>query len=119
MHEISLVRNIFRTLENEFDTGSLDRLSGIDLKIGMLSNVEPVLMQNAFEAVTMDMGKFRNVVLNINIVPIKIKCELCHEVSEVIDYVFKCSNGHPTKNIIQGEELLIERVHFYDESLKA
>ena len=118
MHEISLVRNIFRTLENEFDKEAMERLRGIDLKVGMLSNVEPVLMQNAFEAVTEDMGKFRKVVLHINVVPVKIKCELCHEVSEITNYVFKCSNGHPTKNIIQGEELLIERVHFYDESLE-
>ena len=118
MHEISLVRNIFRTLEEEFDEEALNRLERIDLKVGMLSNVEPVLMQNAFEAVTEDEIRFRNVVLHINVVPIKIRCELCDEVSEVANYTFKCSNGHPTKNIIQGEELLIERVHFYDESLK-
>ena len=114
MHEISLVRNIFRTLEAEFAPEELLSLQGIDLKVGKLSNVEPILMQNAFEAVTQDEQRFQSVNLNINVVPIMIQCEVCGTVSEVKNYVFKCPNGHPSRNIIQGEELLIERVHFSD-----
>jgi len=112
MHEISLVRNIIRTLESEFEEGELDKLNQIDLKVGLLSNVEPILMQNAFEAVTQDENRFLNTKLVVNVVPIIIKCELCGDVSEVKNYSFQCKNGHPTKNIIQGEELTIERVHF-------
>ena len=114
MHEVSLIRNIFRTLEVEFDDKSLNKLNAIDLKIGLLSNVEPILMQNAFEAVKEDYQKYQNVKLNINLVPVMIQCEECGDISEVTNYVFKCKNGHPSKNIIQGEELLIERVHFDD-----
>ncbi len=114
MHEISLVRSIFKTLESEFNQEQLGQLTGIDLKVGLLSNVEPILMQNAFKAVTEDQGRFEEVELKINLVPIMVKCNLCGEVSEVKNYTFKCSNGHPTKQIIQGEELLIERVHFAD-----
>ena len=114
MHEISLVRSIFTTLESEFNQEQLGQLTGIDLKVGLLSNVEPILMQNAFKAVTEDQGRFEEVELKINLVPIMVKCNLCGEVSEVKNYTFKCSNGHPTKQIIQGEELLIERVHFAD-----
>ena len=114
MHEVSLVRNIFRTLDQEFGHDDLQRLVGIDLKVGLLANVEPILMQNAFEAVTTDEGRFESVKLNIKVVPVKVACELCGEVTQVENYVFQCSAGHPTKNIIQGEELLIERVHFAD-----
>ncbi|MEQ9286552.1 MAG: hydrogenase maturation nickel metallochaperone HypA [Cyclobacteriaceae bacterium] len=114
MHEISLVRNIFRTLESEFEKEELTRLNQIDLKVGLLSNVEPILMQNAFEAVTQDENRFLETKLVVNVVPIIIECELCGEVNEVKNYSFKCSNGHPTKNIIQGAELTIERVHFAD-----
>ena len=114
MHEISLVRNIFRTLEAEFEKDELEKLSQIDLKVGLLSNVEPILMQNAFEAVTQDEQRFQKAELQVKVVPIIIKCELCGDESEVKNYSFKCSNGHPTKNIIQGEELTIERVHFHE-----
>lgn len=114
MHEISLVRNIFKTLEAEFEKDELEKLSQIDLKVGLLSNVEPILMQNAFEAVTQDEQRFQNAELQVKVVPIIIKCELCGDESEVKNYSFKCRNGHPTKNILQGEELTIERVHFSD-----
>tara|TARA_Y100001949_G_C15716781_1_gene213378 strand:+ start:77 stop:421 length:345 start_codon:yes stop_codon:yes gene_type:complete len=114
MHEVSLVQSIFRTLESEFEEEELDRLSQIDLKVGVLSNVEPILMQNAFSAVTETNNRFKSVKLHIDKVPILIQCDLCGEISQVENYVFKCSNGHPSKNVIQGEELLIERVHFND-----
>ena len=114
MHEISLIRNIFRTLDSEFEAEELDKLSQIELKVGLLSNVEPISMQNAFDAVTQDEQRFLNTKLKVNVVPIIIKCEICGDVSEVKNYLFKCRNGHPTKNVIQGEELLIERVHFDD-----
>ena len=112
MHEISLVRSIFKTLESEFDQHELNKLTQIDLKVGLLSNVEPVLIQNAFEAVREDQQRFLETRLHVNVVPIIVKCELCGVESEVKNYSFKCSNGHPTKNIIQGEEMTIERVHF-------
>ncbi|MDW3197089.1 MAG: hydrogenase maturation nickel metallochaperone HypA [Cytophagales bacterium] len=112
MHEISLVRNIFRTLEAEFREDELDKLNQIDLTVGVLSNVEPILMQNAFEAVTEDQQRFLQTKLHVSVVPIIVKCELCGDESEVINYSFKCRNGHPTKNVIQGDELTIARVHF-------
>lgn len=114
MHEISLVRNIIRTLESEFEEKELEKLSQIDLKVGLLSNVEPILMQNAFEAVKEDTKRFLDTKLQVNVLPIIIKCELCGDETEVKNYSFKCKNGHPSKNIIQGEELTIERVHFND-----
>ena len=112
MHEISLVKTILRTLEEEFEVSQLDRLRQIDLKVGLLSNVEPTLMQNAYEAVTEDEQKYQQARLKVNVVPIMVECDLCGDVAEVVNYSFKCSNGHPCRNVIQGEELLIERVHF-------
>ena len=52
MHEISLVRNIFSTLENEFSEDELRKIKTINVKTGVLSNIEPILMQSTFEAVT-------------------------------------------------------------------
>ena len=96
MHEISLIRNIFRTLEEEFPKQELEKLSAIDLKIGLLSNVEPLLMHNAMKAVTEAEGRFQQVSLNIEKVDIEIFC-VC---------------GKPNNNVVQGTELLIHRVHF-------
>ncbi len=113
MHEISLVRSVFNTLEAEFTKEELQNLHAIDLKIGLLSNVEPALMQNAFEAVTSAEEKFQKVKLNINLIPIEIYCQTCDKHTIVENYKFACGTcGQPNNNVVKGTELLIHQVHF-------
>jgi hydrogenase nickel incorporation protein HypA/HybF len=115
MHEISLVRNIFKTLEDEFP-GQIDKVRGIHLRVGLLSNVQPILMQNAFEAVLADEPRYKNTSLQVEVLPVLIHCDDCDKNSEVQHYKFVCSNcGKPVRNIIQGEELLISKVEFAEE----
>lgn len=114
MHEISLIRNIFKTLENEFSEEDLKRVEAINLTVGKLSNVEPILMNNAFEAVTAtDYPEFREVKLNITVLNIEIYCEACDKKSEVEQYRFVCKHCQkPNNNVVQGDELLISGVKF-------
>ncbi len=63
MHEISLVRNIFKTLEVEFPE-EIKKMRGIHLRVGQLSNVQPILMQNAFEAVLEDETRYKKTTLH-------------------------------------------------------
>jgi hydrogenase nickel incorporation protein HypA/HybF len=111
MHEISLVRNIFRTLEDEFP-GEMSRVRGIYLSVGLLSNVQPVLMQNAFAAVLEDEPRYRETTLHVEVLPILIHCPSCDVTVEVRNYHFVCSCGRPSREIVQGEELLISKVDF-------
>lgn len=113
MHEISLIRNVFNALEAEFTGEDLSRLKAIDLKIGLLSNVEPALMQNAFEAVTTAEEKFQTVKLNITPVPIEVYCTDCDRHTTIENYKFACNScGKPNNNVVRGTELLIHQVHF-------
>lgn len=115
MHEISLVRTIFRTLEDSFSPEELTRVTAIDLKVGPLANVEPVLLKNAFDAVVEeDERRFEGVALRINFVPILIQCPDCNQITEVHHYKFVCACGKPCGNVVQGNELLIERVEMRD-----
>ncbi|MEM9326868.1 MAG: hydrogenase maturation nickel metallochaperone HypA [Bacteroidota bacterium] len=113
MHEVSLVRNVFRTLEEEFGTEELTRLQTIRMKVGELSNVEPTLMQNAFEAVKADNPKYDTVGLEIDWIPTTVSCPICTATSRVQNYHFVCENcGAPTSDVITGNELLIHQVEF-------
>jgi hydrogenase nickel incorporation protein HypA/HybF len=113
MHEISLVRTIFRTLEENFSSEELTRVAAIELKIGPLANVEPVFLQNAFNAVVEeDEPRFKEAVLRVNMVPILVQCPDCSQITEVHNYRFVCTCGKPCSNVVQGNELLIERVEF-------
>ncbi|MEL6866363.1 MAG: hydrogenase maturation nickel metallochaperone HypA [Bacteroidota bacterium] len=113
MHEISLVRSIFNTLEAEFSPTELDGMIAINLKVGLLANVEPVLMQNAFEAVTTAEEKYQSVQLNIELIPIEIHCKDCGINSTIEQYKFACAVcGQPNNNVVKGTELLIHQVQF-------
>ncbi len=115
MHEISLVRTISSTLEAEFSAEELSRLTRISLRVGLLSNVQPVLMQNAFSAVKEAEGKFAEVVLEIEVLPVIVQCDVCAHKSQIDNYKFACAHcGRPTSNVIQGNELLIHQVEFSD-----
>ncbi len=69
MHEISLVRNIFKNLEDEFHSG-IDKVRGIYLTVGTLSNVQPILMQNAFKAVLEDEPRYKNTFLHVEVLAV-------------------------------------------------
>jgi hydrogenase nickel incorporation protein HypA/HybF len=85
----------------------------IYLTVGELSNVQPILMQNAFNAVLEDEPRYRNKHLEVQVLPIKIFCGDCNLETIVKQYKFICSKcGKASKNIIQGDELLISKVEF-------
>lgn len=115
MHEISLVRNIFRTLEEAFP-GKLGNIRTISLRVGLLSNIQPILMQNAFAAVRQDEPDCR-ASLYIEVLPIIIYCVNCDKKTEVHDFKFFCGCGSPSRKIVQGEEFLISRVEFFNPEM--
>lgn len=116
MHEISLVRNIFRSLESTLSPAELPLVSVINLKIGQLANVEPVLLQNAFAAVTSTEAlHFAQAKLAVELVPITIFCAECNLTSPVEHYRFACAHcGQPNKEVVTGLELLISGVEFQE-----
>lgn len=113
MHEISLVKNIFSLLEENFP-GRTGHISTIHLKAGLLSNVQPVLMQNAFSAVQLEEPTYAGIKLEVEVLPILIYCEYCNKNVEVHNYTFVCNCGKPSSNIVQGEELMIDKLEFRD-----
>ncbi|AWW28933.1 hydrogenase maturation nickel metallochaperone HypA [Echinicola strongylocentroti] len=115
MHETSIVNSIIRTLEMEFEEEKLHKMKAIYLKVGTLSNIEPRLLHNAYSAYNYGGSKYHNVALFIESTSIKIKCEVCNHITNVEKYRFICENcKRPSKNIIQGEEMLIHKIEFED-----
>ncbi|MEM8585674.1 MAG: hydrogenase maturation nickel metallochaperone HypA [Bacteroidota bacterium] len=113
MHEVSLVRSIVHTLEDQFSAEEVSQITEVRMRIGLLSNVEPVLLQNALEAVQQGENKLVGVRLTVEILPVLVECELCGSQTQIENYTFKCGHcDRPTNNIIQGTELLIHQVEF-------
>ena len=111
MHEISLVENIFRTLEETFPE-KIAKLRNIYLQVGILSNVQPILMQNAFEAVLLNEPRYNNSSLHVEVLPVLIYCTACDKNTEILNYSFVCTCGKASNNIVQGLEMMINKVEF-------
>ncbi|WP_178989450.1 hydrogenase maturation nickel metallochaperone HypA/HybF [Winogradskyella schleiferi] len=115
MHETSIINGIYRTLKQEFEAEKLNKMTGIYVRVGILSNIEPRLLMNAYEASHMTNPSFQNVKLNIEMLALKIQCERCNHITDVKQYRFLCDKCQiPSKNVIQGEEMLIHKVEFDD-----
>ncbi|NKQ38909.1 MAG: hydrogenase maturation nickel metallochaperone HypA [Methanosarcinales archaeon] len=104
-----------KTLEVEFEEKKLDVMSKIYIKVGKLSNIEPRLLHNAFTAKYPCGTKYHSVKLEIESTEIKIRCESCDHITQIENYRFLCEKCEkPSKNLIQGEEMLIHKIEFDD-----
>ena len=111
MHEISIVRQIFSTLEETYSE-SHEKIVKVEIEAGLLSNIQPILIQNAFEAICVEEPHLRQVELEVRVLPIVAFCSQCNQDFEVKFHRFVCPCGTPSKKITQGEELQIAKVDF-------
>ena len=88
MHETSIVNSIIRTLEIEFEQEKLSKMKAIHLKVGILSNIEPRLLHNAYSAYHITNPGYHHVSLHIESTELKIQCEACNHVTDVKNYRF-------------------------------
>ncbi|MFD1615298.1 hydrogenase maturation nickel metallochaperone HypA/HybF [Gelatiniphilus marinus] len=115
MHEIYLIRSTFERIEEEFPE-KFERVSEIHLKVGLLSNVQPILITNAFKAFVMEFPQYYNTKLIVDTLPVIIECK-CGERTEVEKNRFVCAScNSPCRNIVQGEELYINEINFKNEN---
>lgn len=111
MHEISIVRDIVKTLEENYPD-SFDRIIKVQVEAGLLCNVQPILIQNAFEALVLEDKRLAEIDLEVVLLPVKAYCKQCKENFEVKYNKFVCSCGTPSNTVVQGEELRISKVEF-------
>ncbi|PVH26607.1 hydrogenase maturation nickel metallochaperone HypA/HybF [Sphingobacterium corticibacter] len=116
MHETGIVQEIFDTLQQEYPY-RYQSIVKIQLEAGLLSNIQPILIQNAFEAYVIDEPQFAEVELEVKVLPIHAFCENCQEAFEVVFHRFVCNCGTPSSQVIQGEELRISQVIFKKEAI--
>ncbi|MFD1770926.1 hydrogenase maturation nickel metallochaperone HypA/HybF [Sphingobacterium suaedae] len=111
MHEVAIVRDIFSTLEAAYPD-RMDRILKIEIQAGLLCSVQPILIQNAFQAFVLETPHYAQTELEVELLPIVAYCPSCAKNFEVLYHRFVCGCGKPSDQIIQGEELRISKVIF-------
>lgn len=112
MHELSIVKDIFDTIIENYDA-KINDLSKIEITAGLLSNVQPVLIKNAFAAFIKEHPNYKDIELEVKVNEIEAFCEKCSKSFVVKYHKFVCDTClQPSSTIVKGMELYISQVIF-------
>jgi len=110
MHEESLVRSLLRQVELIADENGATEITEIEVEIGPLSGVEPLLVESAFArvAVSTACGSAK---LSIQQVDLEALCENCGQKFEMRELRFCCPCCDANRiRIIRGDEFRLMNV---------
>jgi hydrogenase nickel incorporation protein HypA/HybF len=107
MHEYSIVRSLLDLCQEHADAHNARQVLRVEVKIGVLSGVEPHLLQNAFETFK-EKSICEDAEFVMHIQPLKIKCRLCLEESELITGHYNCPACKSTNvEVLDGEDMYL------------
>jgi len=109
MHEYSIVQALLDQCEEHAKANGASKVTKIVTKIGVLSGVEPHLLETAFntfkEATMCEDAEFE-----MQIQPILVRCKSCNKQSEFEknSIFFECSHcGGVELEVLDGEDMLL------------
>ncbi|UAL41691.1 hydrogenase maturation nickel metallochaperone HypA [Shewanella inventionis] len=107
MHEYSIVMSLMEQCEELALANSAKSIEQVELKIGILSGVEPALLAQAFDTFKLE-TRCHNAKLVMNIQPLVLQCRTCDKQSEVQERTIICPvcNSHHTQ-VIDGEDMML------------
>jgi hydrogenase nickel incorporation protein HypA/HybF len=110
MHELSIVANLFEILEEKAKEKKAKKILSVRLKVGALSGVVPEFLETAFDIYKKDTLAAESK-LEIEEVPLKIRCQRCDTEIVKDDFVFICEKCDSRElKTLSGTELLLEKI---------
>lgn len=113
MHELGIVIQIVKQMENYMVEHQLSKIDTITLQIGALSSVYPKYVYDVYP-IAVEKSKLRDTKLNIEITPgigRCIDCGIAYSLIENKNLCPKCKS--PGFEVLSGTEFLIKEIHAY------
>ncbi|MBD3414522.1 MAG: hydrogenase maturation nickel metallochaperone HypA [Candidatus Aminicenantes bacterium] len=110
MHELSLIANLFEIMEQKAKQKKAKKITYVKLKVGVLSGAVPELLETAFDIYKKDTIADQ-AKLEIEKVPLKIRCKECGTETIKSDLVLNCGKCRSTDlENLEGTELYLEKM---------
>jgi len=110
MHELSVCQGLLDQVEAIAAQHRAERVCSITVRIGVLSGVEPDLLQQAFSLARGD-GVAAQASLIIESLPVRVSCRQCGMESDALPNRLLCAHcGDFHTRLISGDELLLASV---------
>lgn len=111
MHELSILMEVVRVVEEEAKKNNIDSVKCIVLQVGELSTVVPLFMEEYFSNVVDGNPMFSDATLQIETLPGIAKCRKCETQFNVVENKGWCPNcGSYDKDLVCGEEFFIKEI---------
>ena len=107
MHEYSVVQSLLESCEEHARRNEASKVTKVVVKIGVLSGVEPDLLQTAFDTFK-EQTICHDAVFLINHQKIQIECFDCGEISTLEKHEFSCLKCQSVNiKVIDGEDMYL------------
>ena len=120
MHEESLMRSLLRQVDELAQQHHATAVEEIEVDVGPLSGVEPLLLQDAFERLK-DEFSLPRAELSVLQVGLDVVCKSCESESQLQDFRFVCHQcGSTSLQILGGDAFRLLNVRMQiDDSVTA
>ena len=110
MHELRIAEDLSEIVSETAGKENLSKVTRVNICFGQLIQIVPDIFEFAFrEAVRNSIAG--DAELNIEIIPVKMKCSRCGNDFQVTENRFSCNICHSTDlEIISGKELFIKSI---------
>ena len=110
MHELSLCMNLIDQLTALAARHQATAVARIELQVGTLSGVEPLLLEDAFPMASAG-SIAEKAVLAIKIIAPQIRCRRCHLEAQAEPNRLVCTScGSLDTELLRGQDLILSRV---------
>ena len=114
MHELSIAQNIISIVQENLKDEQRNSVKRVRVKIGKLTNILADSLLFSFEALTKETN-LDGVVLEVENIPLTIKCKDCEKLTSLDDYIFCCPACQSTSiTLISGNELMVSEIELND-----
>ncbi len=111
MHELGIVFEVVRMVEQVAEEQNLPDIDTIVLQVGELCGVIPIYLDECWPAAIDKRPKFQNTKLKLDVVPGMAKCQKCGKVFNVIANEGYCPDCNSfDKDLLSGREFMIKEI---------
>jgi hydrogenase nickel incorporation protein HypA/HybF len=110
MHEISIAENLSAIVFEAASRENLSRVTKINIRFGQLVQIVPEIFEFAFREIVKG-STAQDAELSLEIVPVRMKCNVCGTDFHVKENLFACAGcGSTDLDIIHGKELFVTSI---------
>lgn len=115
MHEVGVVRQVVRTVEDFAKENNITKVEEIVLDIGELSLIIPKYISDIYD-ITVKGTILEGAKLIMNVIPGMAECDECDEIFNVIEHEGYCPKcGSFEKAVLSGTDFTIKEIHIPED----